>query len=112
MISKEQFCEIIQHFGLILDAERRVQNVVRDPLYDSLDLDFVCVNVSNPRIEQDLIDVLENMFQDKSHWISYYIGDLACGTHWHPGMITDTNGNDIPLQCAADLWNLLMENFI
>ena len=112
MISKEQFLSIISHFSLMQDLQGRIDYVISDPLYDSLDTDFMNITFSNPRIEQDLVDVLEDMFKDESHWISYFIYDLQCGVDWHEGMIIDKNGNDIPLGNAYDLWNLLIEELI
>ena len=111
MLSYNEFAKVMQHIGLLHEQEDRINRIFLDPLYDGVQNDFAsayCFN--NPVIEQDLVDVLQNMYNDKDAWISYYIYELDCGVLWTPGMIEDKDGKDIPLGCVKHLWNLLMEN--
>ena len=108
MISKDKFCEIIQHIGFLQEQSERINLVLQDPLYKNITNDFVnAYAFNNPIIEQDLVDVLENMFDDTDHWISYYLYELECGRSWKPGIIKNKNGEDISLKTAEDLYNLL-----
>jgi len=111
MFKKEKFCEIIQHIELLQEQSERINLILQDLLYKSITNDFIdAYAFNNPIIEQDLIDALEEMYSDKNHWISYYVYELNCGTDWYKGKITDSQGNDIPLACAEDLWKLIQEN--
>ena len=107
-ISKNQFCDILQHIGYLQEQSKRINDILRDPLYDSVQNDFIDgYGISNPRLEQDIVDLLEAMFDDKDHLISYYVFELDCGVTWRPGAVLDENGKDIPLRCGTDLYNLI-----
>ena len=112
MISKEKFCEIIQHIGLLQEQSQRINNILYDPMYHTVQNDFCSAYAfSNPCLEEDLIVVLENMFNDfENNWIRYYIYELDCGTSWQKGMVLDKNGNDIPLSNASELYNFIVYN--
>ena len=111
MLARNEFCNIIVHIGLLKEQADRLNYVLSDPLYQMVENDFISPYIfTNPVIEQDLVDVLENMYEDKDGWISYYLYELDCGADWEPGMITSEDGKDIRLTCANDLYNLLMEN--
>ena len=40
MISKEKFCEIIQHIGLLQEQSQRINNILYDPMYHTVQNDF------------------------------------------------------------------------
>ena len=56
----------------------------------------------NERAETLIIKVLENVFDDKADWISYYIYDLDWGKKWKKGTITD-KGEEVKLKTLTDL---------
>ena len=53
-----------------------------------------------------IIDILQEVFNDESEWITYFIYDLDFGEKWRKGCVTD-NGEDVPLRNAGDLYDLL-----
>lgn len=55
-----------------------------------------------------LVTTLEKMYEDDSGWISYFCWDLEFGGKYEPGMIKESNGNEIKLQTPEDLYNLLI----
>ena len=113
MISKDKFCEIIQHIGLLQEQSERINSVLRDPLYENVANDFTSAYAfNNPIIEQDLVDVLESMFDDTEHWISYFIYELRCGVDWKYGAVMDKNGEDIPLRNVSEFYDFLISQYI
>lgn len=111
MFEVDKFCNIIQHIGLLKDQADRINFILSDPLYSEVANDFVSpFGMSNPTIENDLIETLEEMYEDKDHWISYFVYELDFGRKWHQGMVTDAHGNDIRLASVIDLWMLIREN--
>lgn len=65
------------------------------------------VNFSLPNQIDSVIDLLEYILHDEDDWIGYWLFELDCGKRYKPGMITESDGTDIPLATIEDLWNLL-----
>lgn len=55
-----------------------------------------------------LIDTLEKMYEDDNGRISYFCYELEFGRKYEPGMIKESNGDEIKLQTPEDLYNLLI----
>lgn len=60
----------------------------------------------NNSIIDGTIKILEDMFNDKSGWISYYIWELEFGDKYVDGCITE-KGKNIKLKGIDDLWNII-----
>lgn len=59
-----------------------------------------------------LVDLLSYVFNDsKNDWIGYFCWELDMGKKWHPGMVVDADGKDIPLSTVQELYQLLVNNF-
>lgn len=103
----EIFEEVINHFK----NNNKFISDFRDILcaYDKRDFIDPCC-FSDCESDELLITLLEIIFNDKDHWISYWIFELDCGKDYHPGMALDKDNKEIPLRTEKDLWNLLMEN--
>ena len=56
-----------------------------------------------------VIKLLHMIFEkeDRDEWISYFCFELEFGKKWKAGMITDKDGEDIPLGTIGDLYYLL-----
>lgn len=54
--------------------------------------------------------LLKEAVNDKGDWIPYYVYDLNFGRNWHPGCVTDADGNDIPLSNLDELWALIQSD--
>lgn len=55
-----------------------------------------------------LINTLEKMYEDDNGWISYFCYELEFGRKYKPGMIKESNGDEIKLQTPEDLYNFLI----
>ena len=58
------------------------------------------------RHEALFIDMLEEIMDDKSEWIQYWLYELDCGTKYKPGCITFSDKN-VKLKTLDDLWDIL-----
>lgn len=105
-ITFEQFSKIL---AAISDM-----NELQDGLLD-------CINKYNkkqneygdlyiPSLEDQVVELLKVMFNDKDDWISYWIYELEFGRKADKYTVADENGNNIPLKTIEDLWNLLLED--
>lgn len=58
----------------------------------------------------EAVRLLEILCDDEEEsMISYWMWELDCGSKWHPGCVTDINGNDIKLETVEDLYNYLAQ---
>lgn len=60
---------------------------------------------ASPSFEDDVVKLLEKMFDDEDGWISYFCWELDFGKLWEDGMISDSEHSSIPLKTVKDLWN-------
>ena len=64
-----------------------------------------------PTEEFILCELLNKIFNcELSDDFGYFIYELEFGRKWNKGMITDVNGNDIPLKNSSDLYDMLINN--
>ncbi len=62
-----------------------------------------------PNCVDELVKLLEYVFDDKGEWIEYFIYELDFGTEYHDGDVTEEDKN-IPLATVDDLYDLLISN--
>ena len=101
MISKKDFCKAIgaiKEYNEFTDELNAVFNKFNSQT------EIWCDN----KIENAMIELLSTLFKDKSDYIGYWCYELNFGEGYEPNTITDTNGNDIPLKTAEDLYDLLV----
>lgn len=108
MVTKEKFFEILDY----IQENEKFENDLRDLLYNTeKDTDFLDgAMFTDCRMEDYILQLLENMFEDFNGWIGYWIYDLEFGAKWTPDSITDVNGKSIKLQTKEDLYNFLIHN--
>jgi hypothetical protein len=96
LIKKEQFLDMMQTVEDYWDWDSQ--------LYDlGVEIDSVPLT----RMLSDFIDALKILVNDKDDMIEYYCWELEFGKRWQPRMVIDSNGEDIPVASAEDLWNYL-----
>ena len=102
-MTKEKFCEIINKIKIVHDYHNelwelnsRYNNKYR--LFDIGDVD------SYPTLEDELVDVLVDIYESKD--IIYFIYELDFGKDWKPGMVID-NGEDIDLSTVEKLYDYI-----
>ena len=65
-----------------------------------------------PDLSCTCVKLLEQIFDDKYDWISYYMWELDFGRAYKDGMITRKDGSNIRLESFRDLYDLLIENML
>lgn len=101
-LNKEEFVEFINF------AKKRCEAVdsVASQLKRLLDIDICFLDC---QYKHNFLKLLKTVMEDESDWISYFAYDLEWGREYHQGDIVDENGNEIKLQTAEDLYDLLTE---
>lgn len=99
MINKENFVKYIHKIENLHHIEENINKATNG-------LDWF---ISFAEHEQLMIDILEDVFDDKNEWISYFIYELDFGKKWRNGTIT-FNGEDIPMSTARGLYDVLVKN--
>lgn len=60
----------------------------------------------------EVIRLLEIILDDRDGDISYWVWELDFGRKWKPGCVTDSDGTDIKLETAEDLYRYLWLQWI
>jgi len=103
MLTFEQFLDCIETIQDQMDDDAALNDLLSDKF--ALESTMLC----NP-LTTKYIELLRNIFNDESDWISYYIYDLDFGKEYREGVVQDENGQNVPLLTVEDLYNLLIEN--
>lgn len=109
-ITKQRFCEIINEIRDAQDAAMSIRKqMLGTPAFkDTMDFfDPACLIIGNTSV---VLELLAKMFDDESGWIEYFCFELNYGRDWTPNMITDKNGEDIRLDSAERLYDMLVWN--
>ena len=102
-LTKQDFTEYIQALKDNWDFGNELMN-----LFDKYGGDIgIC---EKPDCAVQLVTLLSLVMNDYDDWIGYYCYELDFGKNWSPGMITDSDGKDVPLGTVDDLWKLLNDN--
>lgn len=101
-MTKEVFIETINFMKIRKDNEIVINNYLTIEFGDSIVYPY-------SRYEVQMVKVLENVFNDVSGWISYFIYELDFGRQWKPGTVTE-DGKDVPLSTPEELYNMLANN--
>lgn len=108
IISKEKFTEYINKIQEFREIEDNINKA-------GVKLEFF--SFSFIEYETLILDLLEDMFQDKEDDkygisnISYFINDLDFGKKYKDGMIT-INGENVKMATVEDLYDLLVASII
>lgn len=102
-ISKEKFIEIIN--------AAKNQFCFQDELNDLLGKYNCDGCIYMPTLLEETVFLLEHIFKDKYHWIDYYCYELDFGKEWEEGMITGSDGKDIKLETAEDLYDFITKEY-
>lgn len=71
---------------------------------------FLYEQLCDLELQESILEILKNEFDDHSEWIEYFVYELAWGSKYEDGWIKDENGNNIVLRTLEDLYDLLIEN--
>ena len=108
MITKKHFVNIINHLKEVNDFVNETNNKARN-LHDSIISDFFNASSLSISFEDDLVNVLENMFN--TDLISWWIYELDYGKKFELGCIIEADGvTKHDLSTAEKLYDYLVEN--
>lgn len=102
MLSKEIFVQVIEDVKKKCDYQSELNDFYKSHGADGY--------IFQPDCSESVLLLLENIFDDKDNWISYFCFELDFGQNWKEGMITSKHGDDIPLSTTEELYNLLTDN--
>lgn len=78
MITKEQFVKIINRLRAYNDLQNKIQQLFRDNI-DNQEMDFMNAGSICVGHETIVVELLENMFNDKDDLISWYLFEQNYG---------------------------------
>lgn len=102
-MTKKTFVETINAIKDYHTKINNIQTVLEENCQDSI--------FWPPSLEETLINVLEDCFNDDADFIGYFIYELEFGSKWEPGYVED-NGKDIKTQTPEDLYDYLVNSFL
>ena len=108
MITKKQFVNIITHLKEVNDFVNKT-NVRAKRLHDSIISDFFNASSLSISFEDDLVNVLENMFN--TDLISWWLYELDYGKKFELGYLEEENGYKPDLSTAEKLYDYLVKKF-
>lgn len=102
MIGREEFLHALNDVCRAVDYEDRLN----DFIYNNATEGYVI----QPNCATTVVKLLHEVFgeADRDEWIDYWCWELNFGRKWKSGMVRDSHGNDVRLQTADDLYDLLM----
>ena len=107
MLNKKEFINIINHLKEVKDFIDETNDRVRK-LNDSLMGDFFDANGLIIMFEDDLIKVLENMFN--TDLISWWIYETNYGKDFKIGNLVEQNGDKPDISTVDKLYDYLVSN--
>lgn len=108
MITKKNFIDIINHIKEVNDFVNETNKRARN-LHDSIINDFFNASSLSICFEDDLIKVLENMFN--TDLISWWIYELEYGKEFKIGCLVEADGVTKPdISTAEKLYDYLIIN--
>ena len=106
MITKKHFVNIINHLKEVNDFVNETNNKARN-LHDSIISDFFNASSLSISFEDDLVNVLEDMFN--TDLISWWLYELDYGKKFEIGYLEE-NGFKPDLSTAEKLYDYLVKN--
>lgn len=107
MITKKHFVNIINHLKEVNDFVNET-NARAKRLHDSIISDFFNASSLSISFEDDLVNVLEDMFN--TNLIGWWLYELDYGRKFEIGYLEEKNGDKPDLSTAEKLYDYLVEN--
>lgn len=108
MISKKEFIKIINHLKEVDDFVKETNDKARK-LNDAIISDFFNASSLSISFEDDLVNVLENMFE--TDLLNWWLYELDYGRKFKIGYLIEEDGKTKPdLSTAEKLYDYLIKN--
>ena len=105
-MKKEQFIKTIEALQKQYEHDERVCDLLSEAYPESTIMPY-----DNSIIINQILDFLKSEFNDQEDSIiEYFIYELDYGKKYKKGMVTDSDGSEIELKTANDLWDYLVNN--
>lgn len=99
-MTKEQFVKTISEIKEYHRKLNNIQTVLEENCEDTI--------FWPPSLENTLVEVLKDSFNDETDIIGYFIYELEFGDQWNPGCIEE-NGKDVKMQTPEELYDYLVD---
>lgn len=99
-MKKEKLKKYLESIKKITEQESKLDDVLRE-----ISPDFG--GYSNELAIDTLLNMMKDLAKDESEWIDYFIFELDWGKSYKDGMVTDENGENIPLATIDDVLNII-----
>ncbi len=106
MISKEQFCKIVERLRDYNDLQNKIQDLFKDNI-DNQEMDFMSAGSICVGHETIVVQLLENMFNDVNT-LTYWMYECDYGRKFKIGMMS-VDGIDIDLTTPEKLYDYLVK---
>lgn len=111
MITKRTFTNCISAIQATTEFEDNIYNVINkhNHKYPHMYVDY---SGFTPNCENELLQVLEDIFNDQDGVIGFFCYDIDFGTNWYEGCYVERNPRtgeetEIKLATVDDLWEYL-----
>lgn len=102
ILKKERFCKTMNQIQKVYDYGDKLNQFFKENHVDGY--------LHEPNCIEQTLGLLAFIFDDKDQWIDYWVYELDFGRRYKEGTITDSNGENIPLETAEELYELLVKN--
>ena len=103
-LTKERFCKTIRQIQEVYDYSDKLNHFFEENHIDGYLYEPTCI--------EQALGLLAFIFDDKDQWIDYWVYELDFGRRYKEGMITYSNGENISLETAEELYELLAKNLL
>lgn len=109
MITKDQFVKIVKRLRDYNDLQDKIQDLFRDNI-DNQEMDFMNAGSICVGHETIVVQLLENIFNDRGNWISWYLYEHDYGrTVSINGLFNVETGEFIDLTTPEKLYDYLVK---
>lgn len=109
MITKQKFVEIVNRLKDYDDLQKKIQELFKDNI-DNQEMDFMNAGSICVGHETIVVKLLENMFNDRENWISWWLYEQDYGRSVSIDDVFDEMGNLIDLTTPEKFYDFLIEN--
>lgn len=109
MISKTKFVEILNYIQESQEIYDELNKVMQETDIERFDF-CNAYTLADGQLETYLIEVLEDMFGDNDHWISYWIFECDCGKRDYAKKIISAEKEEIDISTPEKLYDFLWFN--
>lgn len=101
-MNKELFIKVVNQIEELNNEQEEFNSILH-----KIDNEFGGGLIHNKSIDF-LTNLLKELINDTNDWISYYMWEIDFGKKYYDGCVTESDGTNISLRNAEDLYNLII----